>query len=68
MADIEGAYVCRYRLMDMFRRYLRKQRVAALNKKIAETTQRIYRGEYSVDDDYWSEWDNRYGKYKWTKK
>mgnify|MGYP003110560785 CR=1 FL=1 len=61
------SYVCRYRLMHMFRRYLRKKRLIALDKKIAEASLRIYRGDYSVDDDDWSAWDNKYGKYKWTK-
>ena len=51
----------------MFRRYLRKKRLIALDKKIAEASLRIYRGDYSVDDDDWSAWDNKYGKYKWTK-
>ena len=58
------SYVCRYRLMDMFQRYLRKQRLIALDKKIAKAYLRIYQGDYSSDDD-WSEWDKKFGKYRY---
>ena len=66
MSESGISYVCRYRLMNMFRRYLRKQRLIALDKKIAEASLRIYLGDYSSDDD-WNEWDNKYGIYKWKK-
>jgi hypothetical protein len=65
VSDSEGiSYVCRYRLMDMLQKYLRKKRLIELDKKIAKTYLRIYRGDYSSDDD-WSEWDKKFGKYRY---
>jgi len=61
------SYVCRYRLMDMLKKYFRRKRLIELDKKIAKAYLKIYQGDYSEDDDDWSEWDKRYGKYKWTK-
>ncbi len=60
------SYVCRYRLMAMVKKYFMRQRRIKLDKKIAEAYLRIYKGDYSTDDD-WVEWHNKYGKYKWTK-
>jgi hypothetical protein len=50
--------------MDMLQKYLRKKRLIELDKKIAKTYLRIYRGDYSSDDD-WSEWDKKFGKYRY---
>jgi len=58
------SYVCRYRLMDMFQKYLRNKRLIELDKKIAKVYLKIYQGDYSSDDD-WSEWDKKFGKYRY---
>jgi len=63
------SYVCRYRLMHMLRKYFRRKRLMELDKKIAAACLKIYRGDFSPDDDEYHEWHEKYGMYKsWKKK
>ena len=61
------SYVCRYRLMSMLKKCIRRKRLMELDKKIAKAYLKIYQGDFSGEDEY-HEWHERFGCYRFKKK
>lgn len=62
MDDQGISYVCRYRLMSLYKRLIQQQR-RKNTAKLYDDAFKKYQEQYTIDG-----WHKRYGLYKWMKK